>query len=216
MIKEEERTKRDIPSGLKKLLDMDVRLTKEIMEQVNQRYPTAGYRHHLKTLEISCHGIPWLMFAVAGIYVSSKLELFVNLLIGLLLDIVIVAVLKAFTRRRRPAVNVDDQHATLKMVDKFSFPSGHATRAVMVAALLTLLWPLPLYLVTWPLMLAWAGAVSVSRVLLGRHHLADVVAGVMIGLAEARLLGWLWLEEEQCKGLVGTFLGGGEDPWSSG
>ncbi len=63
----------------------------------------------MKSLEISCHGIPWLMLAIAGIYVTSLKEAAVNLLIGLVLDIVIVAVLKAFTRRRRPAYDVDDQ-----------------------------------------------------------------------------------------------------------
>ena len=63
----------------------------------------------MKSLEISCHGIPWLMLAIAGIYVTSLKEASVNLLIGLVLDIVIVAVLKAFTRRRRPAYDVDDQ-----------------------------------------------------------------------------------------------------------
>ena len=49
------------------------------------------------------------MLAIAGIYVTSLKEAPVNLLIGLVLDIVIVAVLKAFTRRRRPAYDVDDQ-----------------------------------------------------------------------------------------------------------
>ena len=49
------------------------------------------------------------MLAIAGIYVTSLKEASVNLLIGLVLDIVIVAVLKAFTRRRRPSYDVDDQ-----------------------------------------------------------------------------------------------------------
>ena len=109
---------------------------------------------------------------------TSLKEAAVNLLIGLVLDIVIVAVLKAFTRRRRPAYDVDDQVfvlelsqfglpmcftclltqyfqdnisplvkvATVKIVDKFSFPSGHATRATMLALLFTFLSPLPLLL----------------------------------------------------------------------
>ena len=54
------------------------------------------------------------MLAIAGIYVTSLKEASVNLLIGLVLDIVIVAVLKAFTRRRRPAYDVDDQVFVVK------------------------------------------------------------------------------------------------------
>jgi len=167
----------------------------------------------LKSLEISCHGIPWLMLAIAGIYVTSLKEASVNLLIGLVLDIVIVAVLKAFTRRRRPAYDVDDQVATVKMVDKFSFPSGHATRATMLALLFTFLSPLPLLL--WLPFFAWALSVAVSRVLLGRHHILDVVAGVVIGVLEAVLLSMLWRSEEEASALVNSALGS-EDPWSSG
>ena len=85
--------------------------------------------------------------------------------------------------------------ATVKMVDKFSFPSGHATRATMLALLFTLLSPLPFLL--WIPFLAWAGAVAVSRVLLGRHHILDVVAGVVIGAAEAVILSMLWRSEEE-------------------
>ena len=156
------------------------------------------------------------MLAIAGIYVTSLKESSVNLLIGLVLDIVIVAVLKAFTRRRRPAYDVDDQvlevkictneknsqfHpievATIKMVDKFSFPSGHATRATMLALLFTFLSPLPFLL--WIPCIAWAGAVAVSRVLLGRHHILDVLAGVVIGAVEAVLLSMLWRSEEEVR-----------------
>ena len=224
---DDNKPKREVPSELKKILEFDVKLSKDLVERVNQLYPIATYRYastqlyvykfffraHLKSLEVSCHGIPWLMLAIAGIYVTNLKEASVNLLIGLVLDIVIVAVLKAFTRRRRPAYDVDDQVftasrdlanafmiiffkvATVKMVDKFSFPSGHATRATMLALLFTLLSPLPFLL--WIPFLAWAAAVAVSRVLLGRHHILDVVAGVIIGVAEAVILSMLWRSEEE-------------------
>ena len=42
---------------------------------------------------------------------------------------------------------MDDQALTIKLVDKFSFPSGHATRAVMLAVFFSVLSPLPL--LTW-------------------------------------------------------------------
>ena len=111
-------------------------------------------------MQISCHGLPWLFLSIAGLY-SIGGPLFLNLLLALLLDIAVVAVLKAFTRRRRPSYNVDDQYATVKLVDKFSFPSGHATRATMLAALGTIVRPLPLLL--WPALVAWATAVCVRN-----------------------------------------------------
>jgi len=208
-----ESSKREIPSGLKKVLLVDAKLSKEVLEWVDRRYPIAGYRHHMKTLEVSCHGIPWLMIGIAGIYIAQLKELPVNLLIGLIMDIVIVAILKAFTRRRRPAYDVDDQVATFKAVDKFSFPSGHATRAVMLAVIFSSLYPLPL--LSWLPIIGWALAVSISRVLMGRHHVLDVAAGVIIGIGEAIALARIWRTEEQAAAMVNGALGS-EDPWSSG
>lgn len=205
-----DKSKREIPGGLKVILEQDVKLSKEFVEFVNKKYPITAYRSHLKSLEISCHGIPWLFISTAGLYSFGR-PFFFNLLLALLLDIAVVAIIKAFTRRRRPSYNVDDQYATVKLVDKFSFPSGHSTRAVMLAALLTLV--APINFILWLPLVAWAGAVCVSRVLLGRHHILDVVAGVLIGLLQAVVMGWMWRSEEQTKYIMSLF--GDEDPWSS-
>ena len=50
-------SKREIPSILKNILDADVKLSKEFVEFVNKKYPIDSLRGHLKSLEISCHGI---------------------------------------------------------------------------------------------------------------------------------------------------------------
>ena len=55
----------------------------------------------------------------------------------LILDIIVVAVVKAIARRRRPSSNKDDMIATIAM-DKYSFPSGHSTRAAMFALIFPL------------------------------------------------------------------------------
>ena len=47
--------------------------------------------------------------------------------------------------RRRPAQNINDNFLEVS-VDKFSFPSGHATRAILLAIFFTYLYPLPLLL----------------------------------------------------------------------
>merc|ERR1711936_128480 len=204
-------SKREIPSILKNILDADMRLSKEFVEFVNKKYPIDSLRGHLKSLEISCHGIPWLFVAIAGLYTSGS-AFFLNLLLALVLDIVVVAIIKAFTRRRRPAYNVDDQFATVKMVDKFSFPSGHATRAVMVGTVLCVVQPV--HVVLRLPVLVWSVSVSVSRVLLGRHHVLDVLAGAVIGVVQALVMGALWRTEEQAKYIMS--LTSDEDPWSSG
>lgn len=49
---------------------------------------------------------------------------------------------------------------------------------------------------TWPPLFAWAISVAFSRLLLYRHHILDVLAGILLGLTEAFLLSILWLGPE--------------------
>ena len=64
-----------------------------------------------------------------------------------------------------------------------SFPSGHATSVFAVATALASFYPA----LRWPLYVL-AAAIALGRVYLGRHHLSDVVAGALIGLAIASLV----------------------------
>jgi membrane-associated phospholipid phosphatase len=92
---------------------------------------------------------------------------------------------QAFTRRRRPNYNQGKMFITVGP-DKFSFPSGHATRAITLAFFFGLLYPpfpFPSVL-AFPLFMFWAVAVCASRVLLGRHHVLDVAIGAAIGFME--------------------------------
>jgi undecaprenyl-diphosphatase len=62
--------------------------------------------------------------------------------------------------------------------DFWSFPSGHTTTAVAIAAALYFLWPrfLPLYI-------GFAALVSVSRAVVGAHYASDVVVATFIAIA---------------------------------
>lgn len=62
--------------------------------------------------------------------------------------------------------------------DFWSFPSGHATTIVAVAAALYFLWPrlVPLYA-------AAAAAVTLSRVIIGAHYVSDVIFAAFIAIA---------------------------------
>lgn len=109
---------------------------------------------------------------------------------ALLLDIVVIAVIKAFVRRRRP-VPMNKLQAVGP--DKYSFPSGHASRAVLIAFILMYLDPVSI--IFYPPLLAWIIAVSVSRVLLERHYILDVLSGVGIGILEGLFMAVLWLSQ---------------------
>lgn len=104
------------------------------------------------------------------------------LLFSLLLDASVVGILKSVIRRPRPkGDNNTDMHLTVPQ-DIWSFPSGHASRAIL------LLWLLPdmFHFQQWHLMLlgVWALVVCVSRYAMQRHHLTDILAGVLLGFLQ--------------------------------
>jgi len=206
-----EKPKREIPPWLGQVLEWDKKVTKGAFDLFDKKFGYVKHRKNLKFLEYSCHGIPWLGGVIAMLYLgSSNLELWMNLLTMMLIDIVIVAFVKAATRRRRPAYNKDDMAMTVG-VDKFSFPSGHASRAAAVTFFFTLLYPLNIILAL-PV-ISWGIAVMVSRVLLGRHHILDVLGGVLVGLLEYLVMCLLWMDKESAASWAEYF--GAEDPWSS-
>ncbi len=83
--------------------------------------------------------------------------------------------LKAVFRRSRPTAS---RSAHFISVDRHAFPSGHAMRAGGLSMALASLLPGWLAAGLW----VWGGAVCLSRVLLGRHYVGDVLVGWVVGL----------------------------------
>ena len=180
-------------------------------------------------------------------------------LLLLVADVAIVGAIKLLVQRPRPEEHRrrNDMRWTVS-ADRFAFPSGHASRAALVAATAVLWWvnagatgatgargtgmdkgmgddmglgdgmglgddlegkgtasassiaasiaAFLAFLTTWTssimgflqsggvdgrvvsAVVVWAVAVSVSRVLMGRHYVSDVVGGWLLGLAEAFVL----------------------------
>ena len=211
-------TKREVPEGLKSVLEWDKKITRKTFDAFDKKFGYLNYRSQMKWLENSCHGIPWLVLTVAMIYLGAwpgGVELWMNLLVYLLVDIAFVAVIKAFARRRRPSIQSDEQwfaKVDPTGVDKFSFPSGHASRA---GGFIFFFWSLyPLNFLFRIFVLIWSSAVAVSRVFLCRHHILDVAAGLLLAYVEYIVMCVVWMDKERATYLL-TYLGG-DDPWSSG
>jgi len=185
--------RRAVPAFLQKALALDVDLTKRFVSFSLNFVPVRSLKTHCKFLEYSCHGVVWLAGLLAICWFLDNPDYYeaqMNLLFGLILDIVLVAGIKAFTRRRRPTI--DDGLFTFGP-DKFSFPSGHASRAFFVLMFFTVLNPVSV--IFWPPLLAWACSVALSRLLMYRHHILDVIAGISLGCNEAIIISVLWLNK---------------------
>ncbi|XP_068628797.1 polyisoprenoid diphosphate/phosphate phosphohydrolase PLPP6 isoform X2 [Battus philenor] len=197
---------------LQKILRYDVQITKKFVELALKTTALRSLRNHAMFLEVSCHGIVWLAGWLSFIWLFSNKELYqlqVNMLIALILDIVIIAAVKAFVRRRRP---IPMNKLLAVGPDKYSFPSGHPSRAVLIAFILTYLSPVSI--IFYPPLFAWVCAVAISRVLLERHYILDVVGGVGIGLLEGLVMSLIWLSQSTSASILSSLsdekLDGGE------
>lgn len=189
--------KREVPSSLRTLLAVDAYLTNAFVNWAQQFLALRQLKTHHTVLKISCHSVVWLATILVLIWtfnISNLYQMQVNLSIGLLLDIIIIAVLKAVTRRRRPMTNGNLSH------NKDSFPSGNAARVAFITYFFLNVWPVPLVCV--PPLLAWSFSVCMSRLLMREHHIVDILAGIALGIFEGMLIGYIYLERETCISLV--------------
>lgn len=179
---------------------MDEQLTKLLVSRF-LKYPSfKTLKTHCKSLEISCNGIVWLSVWLTFIYLFSKkniCEMQINMLIGLIMDIIIIAIIKSICRRRRPTVPVD---MLVLGPDKFSFPSGHASRASFVTLFFTCISPVSK--IWWMPLICWCLSVCLSRILIQRHYILDVLAGFAIGFVESYLLNFIWIGESAAENLI--------------
>jgi undecaprenyl-diphosphatase len=94
--------------------------------------------------------------------------------------LIVAAVLARVVDRPRPFVAHPQIHAFLAHAADPGFPSDHATAAFAIAVVLALrLGP------RWLPVLVAAAALAVSRVVVGVHYPADVLAGALLGTAAA-------------------------------
>ncbi|KFQ56536.1 Presqualene diphosphate phosphatase, partial [Pelecanus crispus] len=180
------------------LLAIDLWASKRLGVCAGEGSAWGSARPLMKVIEVSGHGIPWLLGTGYGRCPSECggkktlpfLLTHCYCLLALLLDLVLVAVVKGLVKRRRPTHNKMDMFVTIS-VDKYSFPSGHATRAALVCRFVLhhLVLAVPLRV----LMVLWALIVGISRVMLGRHNVTDVLFGLLLGYALYSVVEYCWL-----------------------
>ncbi len=97
---------------------------------------------------------------------------------GLALAEVVVILLKYVVRRKRPP---GDAGTIYRRTDPYSFPSGHAARAMLLCILAGVLGP------SWAFwtILAWSPIMVLSRIAIAIHYVLDVAGGLVLGIALA-------------------------------
>ena len=151
-----------------------------------------GEKIHLVYLTLfttSCTSI-WCTFS----YKNYNSQVYIS---GLFIDLTICAVIKAIVRRRRPTTNTDIFGMG---PDKFSFPSGHASRAAYIVYFFINLWPVNFIFI--PALLAWGVSICLSRILMKRHYLLDVTSGILIGIINGMFIDAVYLSQETSTDII--------------
>ncbi|KAJ3605471.1 hypothetical protein NHX12_027517 [Muraenolepis orangiensis] len=189
------------------LLAIDISLSKRMGVCAYSSSSWGGCRSMVALLELTGYGITWIIGAVVCLTRSNTLagqEVLVNLLLALLLDVLTIAGVQRLVKRRGPWEMTPGFLDCVSM-DVYSFPAAHASRAAMVSKFLLshLVLAVPLRI----LLVLWACLVGVSRVMLGKHHLTDMVCGFAMGLLHFSLMENVWLSSGTCQTLIsiGTF-----------
>lgn len=158
---------------LRELNRLDADLTVKIQKLASQ-----GWGWRLAVL-LAHSGDSWIWAGGLGlVWLFSRGEtrsLAAIFEISVVLQAFLVYGLKAVIRRKRPT---GEWGGVYRQYDPHSFPSGHATRAFMLAYLAIALGPAWL---GW-LMAVWAPLVCLARIINGLHYLSDIVGGAILGL----------------------------------
>lgn len=155
-----------------------------------------GLRYLSIVAETLMHGLVWL--GIVGILFLAQTEagaprtILANLIMGLLIDMGMCGLLKLLVKRNRPHYNQGRIFASVP-IDDYSFPSGHSSRGGFLWMFFCAFEPFGVPQPVKLLLIVAPAALAASRVLVGRHYLADVVCGFFFGcfFYVATLIFWL-------------------------
>uniref|UniRef100_A0A1A7WM38 Phosphatidic acid phosphatase type 2 domain containing 3 n=1 Tax=Iconisemion striatum TaxID=60296 RepID=A0A1A7WM38_9TELE len=188
--------------AMNSLLAIDICLSKRMGVCAYTSSSWGGCRSMVALLALTGHGITWIIGTIVCLTRSNTLagqEVLVNLLLALILDVMTVAGVQRLVKRRGPWEMTPGFMDCIAM-DVYSFPAAHASRAAMVSKFLLshLVLAVPLRI----LLVLWAFLVGMSRVLLGKHHLTDMVCGFALGMLHFSLMETVWLSSNTCQTLI--------------
>jgi membrane-associated phospholipid phosphatase len=158
----------------------------DILKSINPRYPDAAvWKAASGTIDWTAGSITIGTLAYGFIKKDKAIQQNgYELLITSAINIAATQILKVAVNRTRPADEYPNEVFVSSPSSGKSFPSGHTSQAFAVATTLTLQYK---KWYVWAPAYLWAGGVGYSRMYLGKHYPADVLAGALIGAGSSYL-----------------------------
>ncbi|MGL4739555.1 MAG: phosphatase PAP2 family protein [Sarcina sp.] len=138
-------------------------------------------------------GAVWLLLAAIFLFFKKLRKVGILIFLGELLNIIVVTILKDTIQRPRPFLTLPNYHPLITPPTSFSFPSGHASSAIVAALIIAY------YLKKWAIpAFTLAFIIGFSRIYVGVHYPSDVIVGFLIGIICGYLV-MLFYEHFLCK-----------------
>lgn len=158
----------------RRLLDWDTALCRRVCRLQRFRPLTSL----LRTVSRLGDGVFWyaLIAILPLVYGLKGLRASLHMALVGICCLVVYRWLKHRTARPRPADVLPDIRSAMRVLDKFSFPSGHTLHATAFTLIAAFHFP---YLAAW--LIPFSLLIALSRPALGLHYPSDVLAGALLG-----------------------------------
>jgi len=108
---------------------------------------------------------------------STFLLLIFPIIKGFVVNLALYKIIKNSVKRQRPYILFEDIISLVEPPDRYSFPSGHTSTAIMFSIIVGSLYPVCIsFLILYSLLVAF------SRIYNGVHYPLDVFAGSVLGI----------------------------------
>ncbi len=102
-----------------------------------------------------------------------------------IINIALFRFLKLVFKRTRPTYVAPPYELGYRLLDTYSFPSGHATTSFGIAYVLSHFYPiLPVQIAAY----SAASLIAISRIHMAEHYPSDVISGSLIGILSSAFL----------------------------
>ena len=126
----------------------------------------------------SIGGLPIIAFITLFLIFFDKITIAKEFIVALIASEILIWIIRLVYFRQRPYGKKDGFKNLYERIDESSFPSIHASRAMIIVIVLSQGLEIYSKILLWLIALL----ICTSRIYLNRHHISDVVVGAILGL----------------------------------